>query len=130
MRAAEMLIVALCSMACTHNKGDGLYPSVKCAADTIAVVSFAKDIEPVLRANCAVSGCHTGNTAAGNLDLDSAVAYASLWKSGSGYIDTLNPESSLLYSQMTSIASPMPPTGRLDNCTTALVLKWIEQKGK
>jgi hypothetical protein len=93
-------------------------------------VSFNSDIMPVLQNNCAISGCHSGSKPAANLNLDVAHAYFSLMKNGSGYIDTINPRYSLLYSQMVSRSQPMPPTGRLDSCTTSLILKWIGQQAR
>lgn len=93
-------------------------------------VSFSKDIAPLFTANCSTSGCHSGNNPAGNLNLEASVAYAQLHKNGSGYIDTVNPKFSLLYSQMVSVNTPMPPTGKLDDCKLNTVLKWLEQKAK
>lgn len=94
-------------------------------------VSFSRDIQPVFNANCATTvDCHIGAMPAGNLNLEAGNAYAELNQPGKGYIDTLNPPFSLLYAQMISASTPMPPTGRLDQCTTDLVLRWIEQKAK
>ena len=93
-------------------------------------VSFANDVLPIINANCSISGCHTGSSPTGNLDLDAAVAYTKLMKTGTGYIDTINPNFSLLYAQMISTSKPMPPTGKLDACKTGLILKWIQQKAK
>ena len=93
-------------------------------------VSFKNDIQPIFNQNCVSSGCHAANKPAGGLNLESASAYIELLNPKSGYIDTLNPNSSLLYVSMTSAISPMPPKGKLDDCTTQLVLKWIQQKAK
>jgi len=92
-----------------------------------ATVSFSKDIQPIFNANCNTSGCHSGTKPAGNLNLESNQAYANLMDSKSGYIDTIKPENSILYVSMTSKTNPMPPTGKLDGCTTDLILKWIQQ---
>ncbi len=94
------------------------------------IVSFSQHIVPLLNARCNISGCHSGSQPQGNLNLESAVAYRQLMKSGSGYVDTINPKYSVLYSSMNSISNPMPPTGRLDDCSRELVLKWIQQKAK
>lgn len=129
-KKAYILLPLLLLGACTYYKQDNLYPAtiVTCVADTLQQASFAKNIVPIFKANCAISGCHTGVNAAGNLDLDSAVAYNNLTTGGAGYINTSNPQLSVLYNQMISTSDPMPPTGLLDKCTTGLVLKWIEQK--
>lgn len=93
-------------------------------------VSFSKDIQPIFNTNCATSGCHAGTKPSGNLNLSADVAYANLMDAKSGYIDTLHPSASLLYTSMTSVSNPMPPNGKLNKCTTDLILKWMEQKAK
>jgi len=93
-------------------------------------VSFSQDVLPILNTQCSVPGCHTGAANAGSLNLDASVAYTKLSNYGSGYIDTLNPEFSVLYSKLISSSDVMPPTGKLDNCKIQLILKWIQQKAK
>ncbi|MFN8144451.1 MAG: hypothetical protein U0073_08540 [Bacteroidia bacterium] len=90
-------------------------------------VSFRTDILPVLRTNCSLSGCHSGGSPSGHLNLEDSLAYTELSRSGSGYINTTTPTHSLFYSQLISTSQPMPPTGRLDDCTVHLILKWIQQ---
>lgn len=97
---------------------------------TPTAVSFSQDIVPIFNKNCNTSGCHSGTSPAGNLNLEATVAYTQLTKKGSGYIDTLTPQYSVLYASMNATSNPMPPNGKLDNCTIGLVLKWIEQKAK
>ena len=124
---AVVLIItaAVIFFSCTKDKG-----TLQSSCNIPATVSFSKDIIPVFKQNCSTSGCHSGSNPAGNLNLDSAVAYTKLNKPGSGYLDTIQPNYSLLYSQMISTSNPMPPTGKLNGCTTSLILKWIEQKAK
>lgn len=93
-------------------------------------VSFNNDILPLFRNHCSTSGCHAGTDPEGNLNLEDSAAYTQLMDPQSGYVDTLNPKMSFLYIQMNSSSQPMPPTGRLDDCTVNLVLKWIEQGAK
>ena len=107
--------------ACTHIKMD-------CATPT--TVSFSQDVVPIFNKNCNTSGCHSGTSPSGNLNLEASVAYAQLTRKGKGYIDTLTPQYSVLYASMNATTNPMPPNGRLDNCTLALILKWVEQKAK
>jgi hypothetical protein len=95
-----------------------------------ATVSFNQHIVPILNQHCNTSGCHAGSRPSGNLNLEASVAYTALMKKGSGYIDTLTPNYSLLYAQMNSSSNPMPPKGKLDKCTLDTVLKWIQQKAK
>ena len=123
------LLMMWCA-GCTYRNEQDLYPQggAKCQSDTVTVVSFSQHIQPIFRQNCALSGCHNSISHEGGLNLDSAFAYQNLFATGSGYIDTTDPTSSLLYSQMRSVSLPMPPTGLLDSCTTKMVLKWITQK--
>jgi hypothetical protein len=93
-------------------------------------VSFNNDLVPLFNQNCSISGCHSGNAPAGNLNLEPVVAYSQLMKKSAGYVDTIHPQYSILYSQMSSASTPMPPTGNLDQCKIDLVMKWIEQKAK
>jgi hypothetical protein len=123
--AIGLLMAGSIFFSCTRDKG-----KITPACDTPAVISFSNDLIPLFHANCSISGCHTGANPTGNLNLDATAAYTNLMRRGSGYIDTINPNFSLLYSQMISASDPMPPTGLLNSCKTELVLKWIEQKAK
>lgn len=115
--------------ACTHDKAKMAVPEASC--NTPATVSFSNDIQPLFNQHCNTAGCHSGGSPAGNLDLSPGEAYAKLMQSGSGYIDTIHPNYSLLYVQMGPTAyDPMPPTGRLDDCKLKLILTWIQQKAK
>ena len=93
-----------------------------------ATVSFSHDILPIFNASCSTSGCHTSPSPKASLNLSAGVAYSQLFAKSE--VDTLNPEKSLLYYHMNSFSGPMPPSGRLDNCTIKLVLRWIDQKAK
>ena len=120
-------IIALClGVSCTYERAEEAVP--KCNLPDS--VSFSRDLQPLFTSQCATAGCHSGTHPEGNLDLEASNAYSELTDSRSGYVDTLNPEFSLLYAQMNSVSSPMPPSGRLDKCTLELVLKWIRQKAK
>ena len=90
-------------------------------------VSYKNDVQPIFNENCTTSGCHSGTNPKGNLNLVSSVSYQQLSNSQSGYINTTNPSSSLLYSSMKSLNNPMPPNGVLEQCKLDLILKWIEQ---
>lgn len=114
-----------------------LYLSVSCKKAVVeevctqpTVVSYKNDIQPIFNTNCATSGCHAGKKPAGSLNLEASVSFENISDSKSGYIDTVNPTASLLYTSMTSVTNPMPPNGKLSKCTTDLILKWIEQKAK
>ena len=126
------LFTGIVFFSCSYDKGSLPVPITNKtnSCDTIVTVSFSKNVQPVFNAHCIDAGCHSGVNAAANLDLESSTAYTQLMKKGSGYIDTVNPNYSLLYAQMQSVSQPMPPTGKLDTCTLNLVLKWIKQKAK
>ena len=96
--------------------------------EPIESVSYSQHIQPIFNANCI--NCHGGNSPDGNLNLESAVSYGNLLDLQMGYVDTINPSSSLLYNSMNSTSNPMPPNGKLDKCKIELILKWIEQKAK
>ncbi len=93
-----------------------------------AVVYFHKDIVPIFHSNCALAGCHNGSNVNIRLNLQDTVAYNQLFLHHE--IDTITPIQSFLYQQMTSGATPMPPSGKLSDYDIALVLKWITQKAK
>ncbi len=97
---------------------------------TPTIVSFSNDVLPILNANCSISGCHTAGSSAGGLDMDASVAYSRLMQPGSGYVDTINPNNSLLYTQLNNSSDIMPPSGKLSDCKIALIQKWIQQKAK
>lgn len=51
---------------------------VVAALPAAPAVSFAADVQPILTANCAAIGCHTGAFPAGLLNLTAGVAYGNL----------------------------------------------------
>jgi mono/diheme cytochrome c family protein len=94
---------------------------------TSGALSYNADIQPIFNEHCATSGCHTSASKSGGLDLSAGNSFAELSKSGSGYINTTKPTSSVLYSAM---RSTMPPSGKLDDCTLEKIEKWMEQGAK
>jgi cytochrome c5 len=116
-----ILLILVISFSCKKKKTTS---ATEC--QVVDNVSFNKDIVPIFEAHCV--SCHSGNNASGNLNLESSVAYSNLIDIKSGYIDTIEPTYSLLYASMISTTNPMPKNGKLDKCTTDLILKWIQQK--
>lgn len=103
-------------------------PEIVC--NTPDSAKFNKSVLPILVTNCAIVNCHSGASAEGNFNLDAEVAYATLTRKRSGYLDTIYPKFSVLYSSMISESDPMPPTGKLDKCSLEIIEKWMQQKAK
>lgn len=97
-------------------------PVSSCLPDT---VRFSVHVQPLFNYYCVGTYCHSGANPPGNVNLDPGTSHNAL--TGQGYINTSNPKQSMLYSQMMSTTSPMPPYGNLEKCKTDLILKWIEQ---
>jgi hypothetical protein len=112
-----------CCFSCKHEKQELI-------CKPPLTVSFQQNIVPIFNQYCSTSGCHSGSAPSGNLNLESSVAYAQLTRKSKGYVDTLTPQYSVLYSSMNATNNPMPKSGKLEQCTVDLVLKWIEQKAK
>ncbi len=90
-------------------------------------VSFSQNVLPILNANCSLSGCHSGTSTKGGLNLSDSIAYQKLLQTGSGYVKPSNPSGSIVIAEMKSSSSPMPPTGNLEACKIETIYKWIEQ---
>ncbi|RTL57397.1 MAG: hypothetical protein EKK37_15245 [Sphingobacteriales bacterium] len=90
-------------------------------------MSFAKDIIPIFKTNCALSGCHVPG--AQLPDLSAADAYISL--TGGNYITANDPDNSELIFWLTGKKSPtMPLGGSLDVMSNAKIYAWIKQGAK
>jgi hypothetical protein len=131
MNKCVIFMLIVCVWACSHEKENTPAPVVKplpCAiSDT---VSFQKNIVPIFNQHCNTSGCHSGSKPEKNFNLEPSKAYATLTKKGSGYVDTIDPTGSVLYSAMVAVENPMPPKGRLDSCTLKMIQFWMKQGGK
>jgi uncharacterized membrane protein len=92
-----------------------------------AVVSFSKNIVPILNSNCI--SCHgsSGGSAMTAPVLSGENVFQNLIESA----DTINPESSDLYLMVTAKASnPMPPSSELSDYDAGMILKWMKQGAK
>ena len=115
---------------CTYKNENLANPLPDCSGFLPDTVSFSKNIVPLFTANCAISGCHSGSSPTGNLNLQSSSAYGQLNTAGTGYIDTINPTYSVLYSMLVSTSTPMPPSGSIGTCNIQLIQKWMKQGAK
>jgi len=82
-------------------------------------MSFSKDVVPILNTKCSLSGCHSGSVPP---NLSDSKAYGSLVDGA--LVDTLTPETSILYLKITT---NMPPTGKLPTGDISRILLWIKQ---
>ncbi|MBK9254887.1 MAG: hypothetical protein IPM42_05315 [Saprospiraceae bacterium] len=110
----------------TVNPIDTTMTGIPCNAD---VVYFEKDILPVLRSNCAFSGCHDAITGADGIRLND---YTNVMKTGK--VKAGKPFDSDLYEVITENKDkdrmPPPPAPRLSADQITLIQKWITQGAK
>ena len=102
-----------------------IQPAATTVTDT---VSFSKSLIPIFTANCALSSCHASGGHAP--DLTAAKAYNSLI-SGK-FVDTKNPETSIIYERLTGKLTPAMPMGATTNPSNieGLILAWMKQGAK
>jgi hypothetical protein len=104
-------------ISCTHS------------SDTVVAknVSFSRDITPIFTASCVInSSCHLGaNGTNQNIDLDSAIAYATIISKN--LVSVADPQSSLLYVEVNSGEMPKPPSAPLTASQQSLILEWIKE---
>lgn len=120
MKLKELIRLALMAIVVAGVLASCTYEEIKPQkVDVPDSVSFSVNIIPIFNSSCNVSGCHSQ----GGIppDLSQANAYTSL--TFFGYVDVDNPESSILYEEIT--------TGSMKNNATdqdrALILEWIKQ---
>jgi len=117
IRRAGILLTAtglLLFSGCYYDREEEVVP-------TDDPVSFSADVQTIFDNDCTV--CHPSISP--TLDLTSGNSYESLFDGG--FIDTDNPEASILYQRLIGTPSIMPPTGSLPNSNLVTVLSWIEQ---
>jgi hypothetical protein len=124
-----LLFLLLFLSGCYYDKPVVVTPVQTCN-NIPEIVSFKNIIVPIFNTNCSTSGCHSGSSPKGNLNLEAPVAYMQLTRRGSGYTDTINPANSILYNSLSSNSNLMPPSGMLDACSIEMVRKWMQQKTK
>lgn len=106
----------------TNGNGGG-GNSIPCDPDTIY---FSKDVLPILRSNCAFSGCHGDGSAKDGVDL---TTYQSVMNTADVRPFDLN--GSDLYEAITDNdldkRMPPPPAAALSAAQIAIIAKWINQ---
>jgi hypothetical protein len=105
-------------LACTHTPVIPAQPEV----------SFSKQVQPVIIANCTMSGCHNGVSSGGE-DVFSLMNYSDITRRNMAIPG--NAKSSRIYSAITgSGENAMPPNGAMSNDDILLIYLWIEQGAK
>lgn len=113
----------VCLYACTHKPFVAV--SVSAPACDTSAISYVRDVQPVLQANC--YSCHgTVQTAGGGLDLQtfsSLKNYLEYGFRGDGIYGSKFYHC-ILHSQL---ALPMPPAFILDSCSLMKIKRWIDE---
>lgn len=106
------------------NTGGSTTTGKPCSPDSIY---FELTVMPILRSNCALSGCHDATSREEGIVLDS---YANTIKTGG--IRVSSPASSKIYSSLNSTRErmPPPPMAALSDADKVSILKWIQQGAK
>ena len=86
--------------------------------DTLKTISYKKDVQPILNANCgAQGGCHSNGSASGGVQLESWDGTKVVAQSGL-LLKAINHESGFV---------PMPKDGtKIDKCYIAIITKWVK----
>lgn len=110
----------------TSNPVDTTMTGTPC---TPGVIYFEKDVLPILKSNCAFSGCHDAISAADGIKLDS---YDNVMKTGK--VKPGKPGDSEIYEVITEGKDkdrmPPPPAPRLSAEQIAVIAGWITQGAK
>ena len=85
---------------------------------------FSTDIQPIFNGDCLGSGCHSVNGGVAPF-LEQDLAWDNLIYGN--YVDTLNPESSILYQRIDATSNIMPPAAKLPSGDIQKILIWIKQ---
>lgn len=92
-------------------------------------ISYSKQVQPVLVANCTMSGCHDGIGGSGREGAFSLLNYSDLTQRN--MVVAGNAGGSRLYTAITgSGENSMPPNGALSNDDVLLIYLWIQQGAK
>ena len=119
-----MLLLIGTAMGCAQGS-DQKAPPKKAKADS---VSYYRDIEPILKANC--ESCHQATMAAGGLRVDVPENLLQGGASGKAVVPG-KAERSLLYTRLTVTTDKrMPPVGMLTEEQLALIRAWINLGAK
>lgn len=106
-----MMVTAAIMQSCYYDKEELLYPGANTPVDCTTVnARFAANVQPLINAKCATSGCHDG-TASGGLILQN---HAQI----SGVKERVNAR--------VVVEKTMPPSGPLQPAEINTIKCWIE----
>jgi mono/diheme cytochrome c family protein len=94
-------------------------------SSTTNAVDYTKDVQPILKQNCAV--CHSGDSAVAGLHLDSPAGILAGGENGKVVVSG-DAKSSLLIQRITE--KSMPPSGPLSDDQIKVLRAWVEQGAK
>ncbi len=131
MKLLTALLTTLLLFGCGSRQDPAPVPNAQQSTATttnpaVAEVSFARDIQSLIAANC--MPCHSGSSPKAGYDLTS---YEGVTGNGSDAIPNAiagKPDSSKLYQMLRD--GRMPPTGKLDSAKIGLVYRWISEGAK
>ncbi|MCH2215198.1 MAG: hypothetical protein MK086_08525 [Flavobacteriales bacterium] len=104
-------LLFLCSIiGCTYENEEELFPDELCGFPP--ELNYVNTIEVIVQNNCAISGCHTGNSPSGGLFLNSYEQVKVIAESGQMVDRTI-------------IQGDMPPGSPLSNCEKQAIELWI-----
>ena len=119
-------ILACVTLGCTSDKVEPADISDSGESCDTNLAYFVNDIQPIIRSNCAYSGCHGDGSAEDDVDLST---YALILATGE--VKPGNAADSKLYKVMTetdpSDIMPPPPTAALSSEQIAQIGQWIDQ---
>lgn len=95
---------------CYYDNKEELYNTL--IPDTTAVVSFAKDIAPIINSNCATSGCHAANGQTPAL---------------TNYAEIFSQKNRIKARAVDGIPTPMPTGGLMNTSNRNKIATWINR---
>lgn len=107
-------ILLLSLEACYYDKEDELYEyyNLHNNCNTVSTVKYSVHIQPIIKGNCAISGCHTAG-GSGNGIFDNYAGIKAKVDNGS-------------LRQRVVVDKSMPPSQALNNCQIQLINAWID----
>lgn len=106
-----LLVIMFFTYSCEYNNEEELYPKKESSSncDTTSI-TYASGIETIILDNCALSGCHEGNSG-----LPAINDYTSV----KSYVDNG------LLEQRVLDQKDMPPSGPLSTCNQQKIRSWL-----